>query len=525
MMYISLIKKNFLLFSSAFVLSCAQVQMLEGGDIDQQAPIPVSIVPPNKSVHFDQQQIKITFNEFIKLNNPLQTISVIPNDITIRAELHNKTLILNWDEHLRENTTYSIFLNRTVKDITESNDSIMQIVFSTGEQIDSLSYTAFVVNAESGEPEKNVIVGLFEHPDSIKPIYLAQTNENGSATLNYLKDGNFYVRAFSDELKQAKIGKNDRIAFKDEAIRPDTNFIDSLPLQMFANKELPKITSFQYTPPSLFIAKANRYIYDTTQNVTININEEDVSTTELFIFQPDSVGILFYPHNNTAILLKVETNEWSDSTRLRIQSSYRNKTTKLTAKQTSFLPKQTLVLFTSDIIKNVDTTQIEITNLSDSTIVKDYKFKSQNNFIQFWLPYIENERTKIKIPSSAIKISEEWIVEDYEEIFTHKSIKEFGSLNLTVENTHSAIIIEMIQNNSVIQKKYASDSKDFVSFIFTELEPGEYTFRVIEDLNGNKQWDTGDFNIKKQPEKIHFFSTPITIRANWDVEAKIFIEN
>ena len=38
------------------------------------------------------------------------------------------------------------------------------------------------------------------------------------------------------------------------------------------------------------------------------------------------------------------------------------------------------------------------------------------------------------------------------------------------------------------------------------------------DLNENGKWDTGDYIYKIQPEKVQFFSSGITIRANWDVE-------
>jgi len=506
------------------LVSCAQVRTLEGGAIDEQAPYPVEVVPPNKTTNFNQQQIKITFNEFVKLNNPLQTISVIPNDLNIRTELHNKTLVLSWDEELRENTTYSIFLNRTVKDITESNDSIMQLVFSSGQQIDSFSYSAFVVNAESGLPESNVLVGLFDHPDSIKPIYFTQTNENGFATLNYLKEGEFYVRAFSDELKQAKIGKKDRIGFKNEAIYPDTNLIDSLPLQMFAPLEEPKITSFEYTPPNLFTVKTNRTIYDTTKSVKISINDNEIQTTQLSIIEPDSVAFMFDPADNNLMILKIETDEWTDSTRLRIQNNRKKLTAKVVAKQNYFLPQQRIELSTSALIYDIDTTQIEIINLSDSTKIYDYSWEINNNFLFLWITHKENERTKIKILPSAFKLNNDWKIEEFEETFTHKSAKELGILNLTVDNILSNIVVEMLHNNVVVRRAYRQAIDNNKLLTFTELEPGDYTFRIIEDSNGNKQWDTGDFSTKKQAEKIHFFSTPITIRANWEIEATISIE-
>ena len=49
------------------------------------------------------------------------------------------------------------------------------------------------------------------------------------------------------------------------------------------------------------------------------------------------------------------------------------------------------------------------------------------------------------------------------------------------------------------------------------LAPGEYSVRVIEDLNKNGQWDTGDAGLTVQPERVFDFK-PVKIRANWEVE-------
>ena len=46
--------------------------------------------------------------------------------------------------------------------------------------------------------------------------------------------------------------------------------------------------------------------------------------------------------------------------------------------------------------------------------------------------------------------------------------------------------------------------------------------RVIEDLNNNDRWDTGDYWKHLQPEKIYNYNDQITLRANWDLEIVCF---
>jgi hypothetical protein len=50
------------------------------------------------------------------------------------------------------------------------------------------------------------------------------------------------------------------------------------------------------------------------------------------------------------------------------------------------------------------------------------------------------------------------------------------------------------------------------------LEPSKYTLRVIYDANGNKEWDSGNFLERRQPEEVIYFPKEIDVRSNWDVD-------
>ena len=72
------------------------------------------------------------FDEFIKLQDPLNTITMNPSVGQLTSELKNKTLRVSWEASLLPETTYILQLNGTIRDNTESNDSIYQFVFSSG---------------------------------------------------------------------------------------------------------------------------------------------------------------------------------------------------------------------------------------------------------------------------------------------------------------------------------------------------------------------------------------------------------
>jgi hypothetical protein len=48
--------------------------------------------------------------------------------------------------------------------------------------------------------------------------------------------------------------------------------------------------------------------------------------------------------------------------------------------------------------------------------------------------------------------------------------------------------------------------------------PANYKIELIEDKNRNGKWDTGNFYLDLQPEKIIKFAKDISVRANWDSE-------
>ena len=55
------------------------------------------------------------------------------------------------------------------------------------------------------------------------------------------------------------------------------------------------------------------------------------------------------------------------------------------------------------------------------------------------------------------------------------------------------------------------------NYNFELLKSGKYIVRLIEDVNENREWDTGNYLKKIQPEKVIYFWKEIDLRANWDM--------
>ena len=61
--------------------------------------------------------------------------------------------------------------------------------------------------------------------------------------------------------------------------------------------------------------------------------------------------------------------------------------------------------------------------------------------------------------------------------------------------------------------------------ICCHLDPKVYRLKVVEDINSNTEWDTGNYFQKSQPEKVLYYPEPITVRANWDVDVAWVVGN
>jgi hypothetical protein len=54
--------------------------------------------------------------------------------------------------------------------------------------------------------------------------------------------------------------------------------------------------------------------------------------------------------------------------------------------------------------------------------------------------------------------------------------------------------------------------------VFSYLSAGTYFARLYEDVNGNGVYDTGDYDLRLQPESTSYYPKKIDLKKNWDLE-------
>ncbi|MBN9292613.1 MAG: Ig-like domain-containing protein [Flavobacteriia bacterium] len=512
----------FLITSLLLLAGCAQIVSLQGGPVDKIPPriVENGITPPNSSTNFKAKEIRFKFEEFIKLNNPIQTISVIPDNIKIEATVEGKTLLLKLDGKLQENTTYVITMNGTVKDITESNDSLMQYVFSTGNFLDSLTYTGIIIDAYELSPVKNCFVGLYEPKDSAvykKPLYYATTNEKGEFTFEYLKPGTFELYAFEDENKDSKWQVTEKIAFTEEKITVDTAQKDTLQLKLF-KQLLPSKLSARYTFPSKFTVASKNPI----KLQSLQLGGKDISPEAVYWYSEDSLSFVSYPSEGNQYQLIVNHIEDSiKSDTLKVRPPARRKNLKpafeIPEVKKSYENGDTILFSFSDRIIAVDTSKIELLIYDTVRIPVELTFKDQ--YLSLKLNGLKGSNFKLNVLDKAIGFENFQESFSFTRTFDITDPSALGVLILSLNKLPENAVVEMLYENKPY--KTFNISKTGTLLKLPNLSPGNYSFKAYIDENKDGRWTTGDFIILRQPEKVIRFTEGVKIRSNWEIEAEL----
>ena len=146
---------------TVIISSCAKISTPTGGLRDRLPPVVVKSVPLNGSKNFKGNKIEVTFNEYVVLDNINDKFMVSPPmKKKPRVFIRSKSVDIEFDEKMKDSTTYTFYFQDAIKDLNEGNIlQNYQFVVATGSVIDSLSVTGNIYNAFNLEvPEKTLVL-------------------------------------------------------------------------------------------------------------------------------------------------------------------------------------------------------------------------------------------------------------------------------------------------------------------------------------------------------------------------------
>ena len=207
--------------------ACASMGRPQGGERDYDPPRFVRSNPSPGAVNVNRSRITIDFDENIQLDDPMNKIVVSPAQNTtpqISGVGHRVTIELR--DTLRANTTYTIDFTDAIKDLNEGNllDGFA-FDFSTGPEIDTLSISGMVFQAENLEPAQGMLVGVYRNmgDTAIRTTpfdRITKTNQLGQFTVRNLSPDTYRIYALNDVNRDYHWDRSEDVAFYDVTITP-----------------------------------------------------------------------------------------------------------------------------------------------------------------------------------------------------------------------------------------------------------------------------------------------------------------
>lgn len=517
---------------SLLLYACAQVVSPSGGEKDIDPPQVIKTTPQNVSNNFNQKEINIQFDEFVKLNQLKQQLIVSPPlKHDLRTRLKGKSLAIEIKDTLKPNTTYVINFGDAIVDITENNPiRNFQYVFSTGLLIDSLELSGQVLDAFKLEAEKEALVMLYKQTNTdslaykVVPDYIARTNNEGHFKLTYIAEGEYQVVVLKDANSNLLFDRADeKIAFEERPIRLPFNqekirlfsFIETSKKQFIDNetwKDNQLTLSFKKPVSSLQFSFLDTSINDMLIDYRINAKKDSVS----FWFKELGKQRMRFCLKDTYSSLNDTINLDFDSisSPLRLLSPLNKKLPFFKAPVLEFNRPLDL-LYTNKIgLTDLNGDSINF-SIENDTVLKSkcriiFEQEADSSYMLEILPNAFQDMYGRSLKDTIRKKMD------------FNSLKDYGLLEVQVDlpEKNAPLIIQLLNKQGEVLRSAPLTNN---TIKFTYLKPEKYRLKLILDSNNNAYWDTGDYAKGVQAEKTFIYNEDIQIRSNWDKEIKWII--
>jgi uncharacterized protein (DUF2141 family) len=525
-------KLIYIVLSIVVISGCAKRGSPTGGPVDSIPPVLINASPKINSINFDSKEIRLTFDEFVKLDNVDEQLIISPpiNKSSYEVKPLNgvtKKVFLEFIDSLETETTYSINFGNSIKDNNEGNPlTFFSYTFSTGETIDSLYVRGNISDAFDKETDDYISIHLYRidsiFNDSIifnnRPTYISNSLDSTYYQFKNIKEGKYLILAIKD------IDNNyffdpfyDKIGFIDSLI--------TLPRDSIINFKLFKEeTSLIWDKPHFINSEKIGFGYYgklDLKNIKIESSLPD-SVNYTYTKENEKDTLIFWLSRNSFDSLNFNLIE-KDTTKLVTVKFERAKDTlidslSISPKTTSIIHlKETFKLSSNIPLKNIEDSLITVRDIDSLIVPFTTSINDNLNQIDIKFEVSPSDNYRLLILPEAIKDIRGVSNDTLQYNVVSQSLEDYGNVYLDViRNSNSKFILQMIDSNGDVIRVFKNVNQD-ATYNFDYVRPGKYIFRLIEDANNNDKWDTGNYLKKIKPERVYYFSNELEVRANWDL--------
>lgn len=178
-------------------------------------------------------------------------------------------------------------------------------------------------------------------------------------------------------------------------------------------------------------------------------------------------------------------------------------------------------------LARLDSAAMLLTLLKADNSVEDVpvRFVRDTALLRRWYvraPWKPEGQYTLTIPAGAITDVAGFTNDSIVGKYTVLDSEKFATVKIDVRGREGMqYIVQLLDGSGSLKQERRGVVSGPVRFNY--VSPGEIKFRVIEDLNGNGKWDSGDVVARRQPERAEMFvdeqgGETFATKANWDIE-------
>lgn len=520
------------ILSLAIVSGCAKRGSPTGGPIDSIPPVLVNANPKLNSTNFDSEEIRLTFDEFVKLDKVQDQLIISPPVEKSAYEIKpltgvTKKVFLKLIDTLDANTTYTINFGNSIKDNNENNPlTFFSYTFSTGETIDSLYVKGNISDAYDMVTDEYVSIHLYRIDstlnDSIifnkRPTYISNSLDSTSYTFKNLRQGKYLIVAMKD------VDNNyffdpfyDKIGFIDSLITlPKDSIID---FKLFKEE-----TELIWDKPHFLNSEKIGFGYygklDFNKLVIDSSLPDSVEYTFTKAIEKDTIYLWLTKNSFDSLNFNLIEK---DTTKLTTVKFDRKRDTlidslSISAKTANVIHLRESFKLTSNIpIKKIEDSLISIKDIDSISVPFATLLNDNLDEIDIKFEVSPSDNYRIFILPEAIRDIKGVTNDSLQFNLVSQALEDYGNIYLDViRNSQSKFILHLLNSSGDVIREYNNVNQNS-TFNFDYIRPGKYTFRLIEDSNNNNVWDTGNYLKRVKPEPVYYFPSELEVRANWDL--------
>ena len=381
---------------AVLVASCARMGQPDGGWYDEVPPKVVGATPGERATKVNQQKLEIRFSEYIKVDNPTENIIFCPPQLEMpEIKAKGKSVEIELKDTLMPNTTYTIDFSNAISDNNEGNPmGNYTYVFSTGEQIDTLEVSGYVLEAETLEPVKGSLVGLYSNLEdsafTTQPMLrVGRTDGDGQFRIRGIAPGKYRIFSLMDSDGDYKLSqRGEMLGYSHDIIVPtckpdiyqDTIWMDSLRIS-----DIKRVPYTHFLPDDVCIRAFTQKL---TDRYLIKTERQN----------PEKFSVYFSTPSDT--LPKLRALNFNDSAAFVIETSEQIDTITYWLKDTTLVNQDTLRVEMTYSMTDSLGAMIEQTDTIDllPKISYEKRQKLKADKIEEWTKKAEKERKKGREP-------------------------------------------------------------------------------------------------------------------------------